>query len=652
MESGQELSGGRNSVNYQAAGNIYVGSDEDGPIRVNPLRGWVPITSQLLAKRKPRSDLGDYFDGLTPDWKDICHPRLRPRPAMGKVLEAFGVNQIEDRSILVRIGGATGDGKSTILMQAVAILAQKDIFDAIYWRNDGDARFTLDAVDAMRASHRKILVASDDAEALLGDIDRFSRLNLHEENYHFHFLLASREVDWNGERDRLGWPLSVASRWGTSFRVSAPIQLNRVEAADARVVAQNWVDCSSSRPASIVGGEVEKIARGMLDATRASEGRQAFMGGLLLMRFDADRMSARLVSLLSRLAKNLPGASDVSLAEFMVVLAAVDLGGIDGIPRDIVSRFIEVGESDLRALVEVPMKREFFIGSSSRSFFARHPSISKAMIEMALGDESGLRVEWSLEKLIEDVQSTGKATGFRRGFGQLIDLGRRLMNGSLPHSLVGTLALQLCRKSCIEAPGELSNFIALSQTQRELGEPKSALVEVWEKQARRLDDFNAWGDYGDHVRGGWAEFSATLGAAGYLWPSFWAAQVSISDRLTVGLDPGRISIGLNQLALNVKLLYGSGAGHPDLLQLLLEVEALVGRSGTVFSHRFPTRYLQELSIKPRQFGGGQALVAAIRRAAQHLRDGGASLAWIDTLVDSKDDSFDLLIEQLSRHDMR
>ncbi|WFE98611.1 hypothetical protein [Micromonospora sp. WMMD964] len=666
MEANQDLRGGMGSTNYQAVGDIRVGLDAEEAGRLiehvadalrprppgspAPLLGWVRITPQFLANRKPRADLADYFDGLAPDWKDVCHPKLRPRPAVTKVVHAFRTNDLEDRSILLRIAGATGDGKSTVLLQAVALLAQENRFDAIYWRSTADGRLGADALASMRASQRTILIASDDAEALLMDIDRFAFAKLHEEDVFIHFLLASRDVDWNGERDRLGWKFSTADRWAPSFRVLPPIQLGGVAPADARVVAENWINCSSSRPARLASNNIGKIAEGMLDASRASEGRQAFMGALLSMRFDSERLRPRLLSLLSRLATVRPGDPGISLAEFLVVLATVDVSGIEGMPRDIAARLLDIPESELRPSVEVPMKREFSLGASSRAFFARHPSISKAMLELALSDESDLRVESSLEKFIGDVREAGEQSGFRPGFGQLIDLGRRLMNSGLPRELVAPLALHLCRIACTVEPRELSNFIALSQALRELGRPQAAITEVWEGQATRLDDRSVWGDYANHVRGAWTELSTTLGTSGNQWPSYWAAQVSISDRPASGIDSRNVPIALNQLALNAKLVCEQGAERRDYLDLLVEVEALTSAPGSALfdGKRYPTRYLQQLGIAPRPYGGTDALLAAIRRAAEGLRASQPSLPWCDRLASPKDDSFDTLIEHLAR----
>jgi hypothetical protein len=666
MEPDQELRGGMGSTNYQAARDIRVGLDSEEVRKLiedvadvvksrpqgspAPLPGWIRITPEFLAKRKPRADLGDYFDGLAPDWQDMCHTKLRPRPAVMTVVQAFRTNDLEDRSLLLRIGGATADGKSTILRQAVALLAQEGRFDAIYWRSTADARLTSDAVDTMRASQRIILVASDDAEALLADIDRFAGTKLHEEGTFTHFLLASRDVDWNAERDRLGWKLSAANRWGPSFRVLPPVLLGRVERADAQVVADNWLNCSSSRPARLGRGNVQQIAEAMLDASRASEGRQAFMGALLSMRFDSERLRLRLISLLSTVDKVSPGDPDVSLAEFMVLLAAVDVSGIEGVPRDIAARFLNIPEPALRPSVEVPLKREFFLGTSSRAFFARHPSISKALLELALGDESDLRVESSLAKFISDVRKVGQQNGFRPGFGKLTDLGRRLMNSGLSHDLIDPLALHLCRTACTVAPRELSTFIALSQALRELDRPQSAITEVWEGQATRLDDPTAWGDYTDHIRGAWTELSTALGSSGNRCPSYWAAQVSISDRPTTGIDSRQVLIALNLLALNAKVVCEQGAERESFLDLLIEVAALTSTAGSPFfdSKRYPTRYLQQLGIAPGQFGGSEALVAAIRRAAEALRAFQPSLPWCDRLAEPKDDSFATLKEKLAR----
>lgn len=615
-----------------------------------PLPGWVRVTRQFLATRKPRADLADFFDGLAPDWKDICHPELRPRPALMKIVQAFQPDDLEDRSILVRIGGATGDGKSTILLQAVVLLAQEDRFDTIFWRSTADARLTPDVVAAMRECQRTVLIASDDAEALLADIDSYEKMKLHEEEVFVHFLLASRDVDWNAERDRLGWKGSVADRWAASFRVSSPIQVGVVDPADALVVAQNWVHCSSSRPARLATGDIRSIAREMVNASRASEGRQAFMGGVLSMRFDSERLRSRLSSLLSRLATMHSGEPGISLAEFIVALGAVDISGIEGVPRDVAARFLGIAESDLRPLVEVPMKREFFLSTSSREFFARHPSISKALVELSLGDEYGVRVESSLQKLIGDVQYIGRSNGFRGGFGKLKDLGRRLAFSGVSHDLIGELALNLCRTACVVAPCDLSSFMALSQVLREQQQPEASLREVWEDTTARLDDVTQWSDYAEYTRSSWCELATALGTCKKWWPAFWAAQVSISDRPQNKLDPHQVVVSLSLISLNAMRTYEHASNQDDISILLTEVAALTSQIGSAFydEYRYPTRCLEELGITPREFGGAEALRSALLRASRGLKATQPSLSWCARAVDPRDDSLVKLTNLVSR----
>ncbi|HEX8092214.1 hypothetical protein [Jatrophihabitans sp.] len=661
MGQHQEQRGEEGSTNFQALGDLYVGMDPQEVRRLvqelvddrlsrtsgppTPLPGWVRITREYLAARKPRADLEDYFDGAAPDWQDTCHPLLLPRPAVTKAIEAFRADILEDRSLLLRIGGASGDGKSTALMQATQALAHEGHFDAIYWRRSAQARFTPDVVATMCGQRQKILIASDNAEQLLEDIDVFAGMKLQEEDFFFHFLLASRDVDWNAERDRLRWKLSPAGRWAASFRVLPPLALGRVERPDAQVIAQNWLNCSSSRPGLVVSGNVQQVSQAMLDASRSSEGRQAFMGGVLSMRFAPERLRLRLTSLLSTVESMHPGDPDTSLADFLAVLAAVDVGGGDGVPRDIAARFLMIPESELRPSVEVPLKREFFLASSSQAFFARHPNISRALLELVLDDESSLQVESSLEKFLRDVHYVGKQAGFRPGFGKLIDLGRRLINSDFPRNLVGPLALHLCRTACTVASGELSTHIALSQALRELGRPQSALGEVWEIQAARLDDPALWGDYDDHVRGAWSEMSVALGTSGNRRSAYWAAQVSISDRMSTGLAPTQVLLALNQLALGAKVICESGGDRAEFRNLLTEVQALTSMAKSPFydNKQYPTRYLQQLEIAPRQFSGADELIAVIRRAADALSASAHPLlSWCDRLADPHDYSFTTL----------
>jgi hypothetical protein len=51
--------------------------------------GWLRLTPEYVAGRKARVDLSEYFDGASPDWRDICHPGLQPRPIVKTVVDNF-----------------------------------------------------------------------------------------------------------------------------------------------------------------------------------------------------------------------------------------------------------------------------------------------------------------------------------------------------------------------------------------------------------------------------------------------------------------------------------------------------------------------------------------------------------------------------------
>lgn len=660
MTSEQQQRGGVGSSNYQAGRDLHVGlspeeasklvkeatadvanSSQHGAAASSPLRGWVRITPTYISKIKPRKDLSDYFDGAAPDWKDVCHSKLKPRSAVATATRAFVAADLEDRSLLLRVGGATGDGKSTALLQIVLNITRKDIFEAIYWRHSPEAVLSEVALAAMSAGKRTVLIVIDKAEATMKQLDIFANTGSPETGTTFHFLLAGRDVDWFAEQDRLKWKLSPASRWAAAMKVLPTISLQRVDAADARVIAENWLTCSLSRPSRLSNSDAREISGKLLEASRASEGRQAFFGAVLSMRYDSERLRSRLSSLLETANYARPSEAGPSLAEFLAVIAAVDLGNIDGLPRDVAARFLDLSETDLRSEVEVPLRREFFFGASSRNYFARHPSISRALLELALDEESTLRVEESCAKLLRDVRSVGQQSGFRPGFGRITDLGRRLIAGNLPIDVFGELSLHLCKTACIVSPRELSAFIALSQCFRTLGRAPDALSDVWIKCAPQTMDRDAWGDYDDHVRGSWRELSTVLGVSEDRRRSYWAASVALSDRLNTSLEPHDVPFGLNVLAFAARRACDEGTvSRASLLNLLSEVEALTRKQGPFREKNgYPTRYVRELGIDPREFGGADSLVDAIMETANAFSASASPLEWADQLQNPSDFSF-------------
>ena len=620
-----------------------------------PLRGWVQITPKYLEERKPRPDLGQFFDGVAPDWKDIRHPGLKPRRAVADIVERYSNADLTDRNTVTVILGASGEGKSTILMQAVKDLALREQFDAVYWRSFSHAPLTDNVIEELGKNFSTVLIAADDAESLLTDIVRLSQQSFEDTGLHLHLLLASRDTDWVAEQDNLGWKLSLERQLGGSLFLTPRVELGDLTPVDARIVVDNWWACSSERPSRLGQASPAGLTQSLLRASEASHGKQALLGGLLELRYDNARLRDRLAKLLQLAASKSPEGSPFTLADLLVVLAAIDVSSLPGLPRDLAAEFMCISEGDLRSAVEVPLKRELVFGNSSRLLFARHPRVSRALLELALGEQSTLRVAGAVDGLLESLQVLVSRHGRRPGLGKLIDIGRRLMQMSgLGNELVGELALHATRKACALFPRSLGDRVAVSQTLRTLSDPEAALAEVWSVTAPRLDERNFWADYGDHVRSAWAEFASALGSARRRSSSFWAARVSLSDLYSAPITDKQIALSLNLLALNAKQEYEIDP-RPQLAELVAEIDTIVGPVDKPFylKQDYLSTYMWELGLAPREFGGSDKLAGLILETAQLFpRDDSEGFEWVDALRKSRNVSHKALMSLLTRRLVR
>ncbi len=557
---------------------------------------------------------------MEPDWQTVLRPEL---PALALASKAINATQerISDRTWgMTLLRAPSGEGKSTALRQLVAVLLAGSSVSEVLWCDDLGSELTVDSVRTLLSQgHADIVLAADRAETLIRDLDAVINQVSVPAGKTLQLLLAARDTDWTRARRNAGFKLDPVQQWQARMPIACPDRGEGVPLGDAQLIVQAWVACTGALPPRLRGRSREQAARELRAASLRQGRGGALLGALLDLRFGAAGLRAHLASLLTRLQATEIGA-DKTLASVLLILATAEEAGTDGIAREILAEFAEISESQLRTQIEGPLGREAVTGNGGYVVHIRHPKIARSILEIALSDESSLALESDLDALIDATVRVGDRSVYLTGYGQMFDIGRRLLNeGKLSSEFtprVKSVAVGRCRKAVRAQPRMLSNRIALSTVLRETDQVELAEEEVWRPILDSLADQRSWADWRKYVRGAWHELATALGSATRYAEGVGAAAISLADRVSPApITSGRIAISLNQLALNAKSLYAMS--HSE------ELLTVVGAVDSCLRELFPEEtkavgylktYCRDLGISPKPFGEAAQLVESVQAA--------------------------------------
>jgi hypothetical protein len=613
-----------------------------------PLPGWVRLTPAYFDSIDHRMDLSQYFDGAAPDWRDITHPQLAARPVVEILIRQFDDVRSAERPRIHLIYGASGEGKSTAVMQSARQLALQVSFDAVYWRRSLNATLSSSQIASLSEHFQYILFASDNAESLIESVDEILNSGIAESSVNPHFLLAARDTDWVAETRIRGWRVSARSRWLGKVSTYQESSMDTVDINDSRVITTNWVNCSGSLPASVSSLSPALRAEELRSAS-TSRGRSfSLLGGLLSTRFTPEQLQSRLSSLLERVAVQEPGAT-FSLADLLIALAAIDLAGIEGIPPEIAAEYLSISPSDLRPLVEVPLRREFAISVTSRAFHSRHPLVSEAILKEALDDQAAFDVESAIFQILDAVNRAISNDRYRAGYGPFIDLGRRLAGSTGSLLKASDLPVRYTWEAVTIFPRELSNRISLSKLLRESDRANTAIEEVWQPILTSIDDQSNWFGHENYIRGAWHEISTVIGVEGYRSAAYILALRSLSDRYAAPLTITDIEYGLNSLAYEAFHLHEADICTDSCERVIVAVDSALSalRPGTRAAS-YVDDYRTRLGLSKEVYEGPAKLILALISVLSALPAPTMQNVWLAALNDQTIQSLDKLRTALDR----
>lgn len=530
--------------------------------------GWVVYPPTFFAGLTPDSDLTKFFNGGEPYWEAVVHPGLPRIQLTRAILERTRRRITEHRTGIELLVGPTGEGKSTAIRQAAAILALEDS-RTILWREQGDAVLDGSVLTAALALGADTVLVSDNAQLLLQSLNELV-MNGSVPRQGMQLLLASRDTDWIRQRRALGFKIDPKDSWTSKVPfVSTNHPFGRVTEDDARKIVRSWRALEPDPPGTIrnlTDGDAARLLSKACTGADADNG--ALLGGLLAIRYTPEELRAHLRGLLESLSQDATGSS-MTLADVVFVLALVDVAGLDGVPTEVMARFCGIDEPLFRRDVANRLGREAVANYSDDVIRIRHPTVASTTFEIAISQDSDLAAEAAAGHLLAAVHGVDSAE-----YGSLLGLGRSLYRAAVPRTVAAqarALGLALARQACELRPRTLTNHMALSECLRLEKRAPKALSTVWVPLAGDLLARGAWQDWNKNCRTAVNEFAIIASLCGDEHEAAIIRIAALSDTYRANrLEHYRAESSICGLGLHLGRLYHKN-GEPWAEEALAEI---------------------------------------------------------------------------------
>jgi hypothetical protein len=345
--------------------------------RVSVMDGWQQIDSRWLTRHGEPLDKGRalrFFDGAIPDWSVALSPSI-PRLSIVETTHSRLVNYSrDDKPQLILITGPTGEGKSTVLMQAVEAVLRSNPDWTVLWRVNASVRLVPSDIDQLPRNQKPWLLVLDAGELGADDLYRTCQMLWKAQRSDIRFLVASRDTDWKAQKaHRYEW---------LEYSGFEEVQVSGISADDAAAIVAAWEPFGSEALGHLAGVDQETAAKKLLGAaTRESTIKGgSLLGALLRVRYGND-LKEHLKSLLRRLADR-PILGGGNLLSAFSYIAAMHSEGLEFLSRPVLAGVLGIPIGRLNPLVLNPLGLEAATSSDGQYILTRHRSISHAVVAL------------------------------------------------------------------------------------------------------------------------------------------------------------------------------------------------------------------------------------------------------------------------------
>lgn len=319
-----------------------------------------------------------YFDGALPNWQVAASSSIPKRKIVFRLANYFIGQHAAGDSIIVALTGAGCEGKSTAILQAAIHIATSNDNWRVLRRGVETNALNPEQIIPLLSPAFTWLVLIDDAEnAIEGLVQLVKRLPQASRG-RVHFLLASRDSDWNSSNNQ---SLSLN---GCVFRSE---KLSGLEQDDAQAIVNCWRRYGTEGLGELTKTKEEDQVSELIMASKrdADYNGSAFFGALLSVRYGSD-LKLHAAKMMERLSKREIPSSGRTLLDAISYIAAMDAVGFTFLSRSVLAYALNCPQNLLRKYVLQPLGEEAAATSNSDYVYTRHPLIAHTVLSVLTDD--------------------------------------------------------------------------------------------------------------------------------------------------------------------------------------------------------------------------------------------------------------------------
>jgi adenylate kinase family enzyme len=348
--------------------------------------GWEHITSSFLDRQRSYLEAGNrlkdteaasFFNGESPKWRLIVSESIRPREAVERLGKKIGETAYNNRPRMTLLLGPGGEGKSTILQQIAATLAEKHQDIHVLWRDIESATpagLELAFIQQLQKTDNYFLLVSDNAEEIAEELWESVLFLQKQPHSKIQFLLASRGTDWRwAEADRKEWRRTLGEG---NFFVE---QVQPLTETDAKRVIESWEDAGAGGLGEFANIAVTKRVTHLVRLAKEAKSKNpeegSFLGAMLEAR-KSQTFDDYVLSILQRIERRGEAVAHRTLLNIFAHIVALHADNQQILSRPVLAHLIPCSEEELESKVITPLADEAATDASSWLVLARHRKIA------------------------------------------------------------------------------------------------------------------------------------------------------------------------------------------------------------------------------------------------------------------------------------
>ena len=416
-----------------------------------------------------------FLDGREPTLRDGFNALIAKRDIVQTICNQLRSSRSSGSGpTLTALVGASGEGKSTALLQIAATLASEYPESAVLVNQSG----RLSADEIMRMDpRRETYLLLDEAHRAVSDLRQLCKVLNAQAGRPLHVIVAARDTDWSSVGG-----FTFAWRNYVEYKLHRLRGLSHVNAVS---ILATWDDLGERALGKLVAvpsgaARVEML----LDAAGASRANGGTLFGASLAIRYADGLQEHVRQLLLRLKDtdvvSMNGLCVANLANLFVMISLAHANGVRMLGRPVLARSMGLSVVEADSLVLGPLGDEAPVSVAGEWVETRNRSIAETVV--ALADDEGFDLAQCMTDLVRSAVELIEEGGIAPELAELAYLSRSIDDKEL--------ALVAARAAADASPYRLSYRGRLSSALRACGRVGEAvtLSEASLRQSWRAPD--------------------------------------------------------------------------------------------------------------------------------------------------------------------